>query len=261
MPGMTGPPPPLIASLVDGPSLVTRVEWHDRCTSTNALAAAAADAGTPQGLLVLAEEQTAGRGRHGRTWTAPPGTSLLLSLLLRPHVEQRSTSLVPLLAGLVLAETISRHLPDRTVSVKWPNDLLVDGHKAAGILAEAKGDAVVLGVGVNVDWRGVERPEEFADATSLAEMAEHDVDRWRVLAGFIGIFSQRYEYWQQLPSGFLDGYRQWCSTLGQQVRVHHLDGSQAEGEATAIADDGALLVRTASGATISVSEGDVEHLR
>lgn len=257
---MSEPPPPLIASLVDGPSIVTRVEWHDRCSSTNALAGAAADAGTPQGLLVLADEQTAGRGRHGRTWTAPPRTSLMLSLLLRPAAQREATALLPLLGGMVLAETVSRHLPDHTVSVKWPNDLLVNGRKAAGLLAEAKGDAVVLGVGVNIDWRGVTRPDELADATSVAEAAGRDIDRWRILAGFIGIFSQRYDSWQQLPSGFLDGYRQWCSTLGRGVRVHRRDGSTVEGEASGVEASGALLVRTDAG-TVAVNEGDVEHLR
>lgn len=259
---MPSPPPPLVASLVDGPSLVTRVEWHDRCTSTNALAAAAATAGAPEGLLILAEEQTAGRGRHARTWIAPPGTSLLLSLLLRPRVDQPATTLLPLLAGLVLAETIARHLPEHTVTVKWPNDLLVDGRKAAGTLAEARGDAVVLGVGVNIDWRGVARPADLADATSVAEAAGRDVDRWRVLAGFLGIFSQRYDDWQQLPTGFLDGYRQWCSTIGSDVRVHHLDGSHTDGEAVDVGDDGTLLVRTdGDGETVAVSEGAVRHLR
>lgn len=257
---MPGPPPPLIASLVDGPSLVTRVEWHERCSSTNAIAGAAAGAGLPAGLLVLADEQTAGRGRHGRTWSAPPATSLLLSLLLRPQVAPAATSLVPLLAGMVLAETVSRHLPDHHVTVKWPNDLLVDGRKAAGLLAEARDDAVVLGLGVNIDWRGITRPAELADATSVAEAAGHDVDRWRVLAGFIGMLSQRYDFWQQMPTAFLDGYRQWSSTIGRQVRVHRLDGTQLDGEATGVGDDGALHVRTEAGA-VSVNEGDVEHLR
>ena len=257
---MTGPPTPLVASLVDGPSIVTRVDWHDRCTSTNAIAAAAAETGAPEGVLVLADEQTVGRGRHGRTWSAPPGTSLLLSLLLRPATQQQARTLLPLLAGLVLAETVSRHLPEHQVSVKWPNDLLVDGNKAAGLLAEAKDDAVVLGVGVNVDWRGVTRPAEFAGATSLAEAAGHDVDRWRILAGFVGVFSQRYDYWRQMPTGFLDGYRQWCSTLNTPVRVHQLDGTTVDGDAVDIAADGALQVRTASG-LLTLNEGDVEHLR
>lgn len=241
--------------------MVTRVEWHERCSSTNAIAGAAAEAGMPAGLLVLADEQTAGRGRHGRTWSAPPATSLLMTLLLRPQVAPAATTLVPLLAGMVLAETVSRHLPESAVTVKWPNDLLADGRKAAGVLAEARGDAVVLGLGVNIDWRGIDRPPELADATSIAEAAGHDVDRWRVLAGFIGMLSQRYDYWQQMPTAFLDGYRQWSSTIGRQVRVHRLDGTQVDGEVTGIGDDGALLLRTASGASLSVNEGDVEHLR
>ena len=257
---MTGPPTPLIASLVDGPSMVTQVEWHDRCASTNAVAGAAAAAGVPQGLLVLADEQSAGRGRHGRTWTAPPGTSLLLSLLLRPQVANSATALVPLLAGMVLAETVSRHVPHSSVAVKWPNDLLIDGRKAAGVLAEARDGAIVLGLGVNIDWRGVNRPAELAESISVAEAAGHDVDRWRVLAGFVGMLSQRYDYWQQMPTAFLDGYRQWCSTIGRQVRVHHRDGTQIDGEATAIGADGALQVRTDAGVT-AVNEGDVEHLR
>ena len=158
-------PEQLVASLVNGPSIVTSVRWHDRCESTNALAAEAAAAGAPPGLLVLADEQSAGRGRHGRTWSAPAGSSLLLSLLLRPVVPAPSVSLLPLLTGLVLAETVGRYLPETDVALKWPNDLLVDGRKAAGILVEGADGAAVVGVGINVDWRGVARPEELAGAT------------------------------------------------------------------------------------------------
>ena len=254
-------PPALIASLVDGPSIVTRVQWLDRCESTNAEALAAASAGARQGMLILAEEQTAGRGRHGRTWSAPPGSSLLLSLLVRPVVPAASQPLLPLLTGLVLAETVARHLPEADVAVKWPNDLLVDGRKAAGILVEAGAGAAVVGVGVNVDWRGVQRPAAFAEATSLAEAAGADVDRWRVLAGFLGVFSRRYEQWQELPAAFLDGYRQRSATLGKRVRVVAMDGSAIEGEATDIDRTGALLVRTPEGQTVSFNAGDVEHLR
>lgn len=255
------PPPALIASLVDGPSLVTNVQWLDSCTSTNAVAAAAAAEGAPAGLLVLADEQTAGRGRHGRSWQAPPGSSLLLSLLLRPDATASATTLLPLLAGLVLAETVARHLPAGQVALKWPNDLLVDGAKAAGILAEASADAVVIGIGVNVDWRGISRPDELSGATSLAEAAGHDVDRWRVLAGFAGMFSQRYEHWQQLPAAFLDGYRQRCGTIGRKVRVLQVDGEVLEGHAEGVSATGALQVRPSDGAAVTVSAGDVEHLR
>lgn len=253
-------PQPLVDSLVDGPSIVSAVEWHDRCESTNALAVAAAARGAGEGLLVLADEQTAGRGRHGRTWAAPPGSSLLMSLLVRPVVPPASVSLLPLLTGLVLAETVARHLPGTDVVLKWPNDLLADGRKAAGILVEGSAGAAVVGVGVNVDWRGVERPADLDGAVSLAEAAGAAVDRWRLLAGFIGVFSRRYEQWQELPAAFLDGYRQRCATIGQSVRVSTLDGQAVGGEAVDVDPTGALVVQTASGRS-TLSAGDVEHLR
>ena len=253
-------PQALVATLVDGPSVVTSVQWLDRCESTNALALAQAAEGAAEGLLVLADEQTAGRGRHGRAWSAPAGSSLLLSLVVRPAVPAASRSLLPLLTGLVLAETVARHLPDAEVALKWPNDLLVGGRKAAGILVEGAASAAVVGVGVNVDWRGIERPAELAQAVSLAEAAGHDVDRWRLLAGFLGVFSRRYEQWQELPAAFLDGYRQRCATLGQVVRVTAMDGAVIEGEAVEVDHTGALVLRTAAG-TVAVSAGDVEHVR
>jgi BirA family biotin operon repressor/biotin-[acetyl-CoA-carboxylase] ligase len=169
--------------------------------------------------------------------------------------------LLPLLTGLVLAETVSRHLPEADVAVKWPNDLLVDGRKAAGILVEAAAGAAVVGVGVNVDWRGLTRPADLGDAISLAEVAGAEVDRWRLLAGFIGVFSNRYAQWQELPAAFLDGYRQRCTTIGRTVRVTRTQGSTLEGLATGIDASGALLVRSGDGRTLAVHAGDVEHLR
>lgn len=254
-------PDALERSLVDGPSIVTSVQWHDRCDSTNGEALTAAAEGASEGLLVLADEQTAGRGRRGRTWVAPAGSSLLLSLVVRPVVPAPSLSLLPLLTGMVLAETVARHLPEAQVGLKWPNDLLVDGRKAAGILVEGAGGAAVVGVGVNVDWRGVERPAEAAEAVSLAEVAGAPVDRWRLLAGFLGVFSRRYDQWQELPAAFLDGYRQRCATLGQTVRVTRSDGSMVEGVAVDIDRTGGLEVRSTAGATLAITAGDVEHVR
>ena len=254
-------PPALVASLVDGPSVVTAVQWHDRVASTNAVALAAGAQGAGEGLLVVADEQSAGRGRHGREWLAPAGSSLLVSLLVRPVVGSAAVSLLPLLTGLVLAETVSRHLPGAEVALKWPNDLLVEGRKAAGILVEGSGGAAVVGIGVNVDWRGLERPEALAGAVSLAEAGGHDVDRWRLLAGLVGVFSRRYGQWQELPAAFLDGYRQRCATLGQRVRVTLTAAEPVEGVATGIDRTGALEVRRSGGSIVTVTAGDVEHLR
>ena len=253
------PPPALLRSLIDGPSLVTQVEWFDEVDSTNRAAMAAARSGAPEGFLAIADVQSAGRGRHGRTWLAPAGTSLLLSLLLRPPTPIAHAPLLPLLAAVALAETVTRHLPGHDVALKWPNDLLVDGSKAAGILAEASPDAVVLGVGVDVDWREVPRPPELASATSLAEAAGRDVDRWRLLAGLVGVFSRRYAEWQEDPTSFLPAYREMSATIGRTVRVSSPSGV-ITGAALDVDAQGHLRV-DAGGKVHTFAAGDVEHVR
>lgn len=257
---VSGPPEALVRSLVEGPSLVSGVQWHEEVTSTQAVAAEAAAAGAPEVLVVLADVQTAGRGRRGRSWEAPPGTSLLASLVLRPRVRGQARPLLPLLAGLALAEVADAYCPG--AALKWPNDLLVDSRKAAGILAEARADGtVVLGVGLNVDWRGVQRPAELDGSTSMAEAAGRTVDRWRVLAAFAGVFGNRYTQWQEDPSAFLDEYRARCVTLGRTVRVTHAGGGALVGRALAVGDDGSLRVHDRAGAEHRLSAGDVEHVR
>lgn len=265
---MSGTPVELLWRLVEGPSAVADAEWLPTTTSTNAVAVAAAARGAPEIHLVVADQQTAGRGRHARRWVAPAGTSLLLSLLLRPRVDASRVTLLPLLAGLALAETVGPHVPGVDVSLKWPNDLLIRApgepwRKAAGILAESTGGedpAVIVGIGCNVDWRGTERPPDMAAAASLAEAASCSVDRWRVLAGLIGVFGRRYETWAQEPTAFLDAYRSRCLTLGQGVRVTGHDGPPVVGRALAVTDNGALVVETAAERLV-VTAGDVEHVR
>lgn len=261
-----GPPAALVRALVDGPSLVSGLEWHDRVTSTNVLAAAAAQRGAPEVHLVVADEQTAGRGRRDRGWQAPAGSSLLVSFLLRPDrhgaVAPATLPLLPLVAGLALAEAAGPHCPGAELTLKWPNDLLADGRKAAGILAEALPDgAVVVGVGVNVDWRGAARPAELAAATSLAEAAGVDVDRWRLLAALAGVLGNRYLDWLRDPAAVLDAYRRRCATLGRPVRVEREAAPVLTGRAAAVAEDGCLVVAAGDGTSVAVSAGDVVHVR
>lgn len=256
---VSGPPPALVATLVQGPSLVAGVEWHAEVASTQERALAAARDGAPEMHLVLADTQTAGRGRHGRTWQAPPGTSLLASCVLRPAAPSGVHALLPLLAGVALAEVAERYCPQ--VALKWPNDLLLGGCKGAGILAEtAPGGVVVLGVGVNVDWRGQPRPADAPDATSLAEAGGGAVDRWRVLAAFVGLFGRRYLDWQEQPTGFLDAYRRRCATIGLQVRLSRGD-QMLRGTAEAVGEDGLLELRDGHGTLHRLWAGDVEHVR
>ena len=258
---LSAPPPELVRSLVEGPSAVAAVEWHDELDSTNAEAARRAAAGAPEILVVGAEHQSAGRGRLDRTWVAPPRRSLTFSMLLRPPVGPESLPLLPLLAGMALAEVAGGYCRDVEVGLKWPNDLLIGGGKAAGVLVEAVPGAVIVGIGLNIDWRGVERAEELAGAISLAEATDLPVNRWRILAALLGVFSQRYELFKDLPAAFLDGYRDRSLTIGRPVRVELLGGAELQGEATGIAATGALEVRDSAGVTHRVSAGDVHHLR
>src|SRR5690606_34221954 len=212
-------------------------------------------------LLVVTDEQTAGRGRQGRRWQAPPGTSLMLSLLLRDGAAIEDVALLPLLTGVALAEAVETVVPGHRPELKWPNDLLIGEHKSAGILVEIPSSgAVVVGVGVNVDWRDVRRPAELSGATSLAEVAAATVDRWRLLAAFLERFDRRYTQWQADPRAFLPDYRRWCATLGRTVRVEQAGGGALTGTATAVNDSGALLV-DAGGTTVEVRAGDVHHVR
>jgi BirA family biotin operon repressor/biotin-[acetyl-CoA-carboxylase] ligase len=257
-----GPPPELVRTLVEGPAPVAALEWHEQVSSTNVRASELAAEGAREITVVGAEHQTAGRGRMGRTWSAPPRSSLTFSLLLRPPVASASLPLLPLLAGLALAEVAGRYCRDVEVGLKWPNDLMVDGRKAAGVLVEAvPGGAVVVGIGLNVDWRGIERWEELANAVSLAEMSDFPVDRWRVLAALLGVFAQRYEVFKDLPAAFLDGYRARCLTVGRAVRVERVGGEALLGEAVGVDGSGALEVRDEDGTLHRLSAGDVHHLR
>ena len=263
--GDGAPPEGLIRSLLNGPSLVRGFEWHDAVDSTNTLAIAAAEAGAPEIHVIAADEQRAGRGRLGRGWQAPPGTSLMCSWLLRPPLGLRQ-GLIPLMVGVALAQTASAHVPDADVALKWPNDLLIAARgsgerKAAGVLVEAPTPGVVIvGTGVNVDWREVERPADLTAATSLSEAADRLVDRWRFFAGLVGVLTRRYVQLWSDPDGLLADYRARCVTLGRDVRVERIRGATIEGRAVDIDETGALVVASATESTV-VHAGDVHHVR
>lgn len=237
------------------------MEWHAQVRSTNELAAAAAERGVPEIHAVLADVQTAGRGRRGRCWTAPPGSSLLMSLVVRPRADLAARGLLPLVTGLALVDALTALCPTLDVGLKWPNDLLVRERKAAGVLVEAlPGGAVVVGCGVNVDWRGVDRGEALAAATSLAE-AGCAVQRWDLLAALVPAFAGRYREWGRDPRGFLPEYRRRCRTLGLRVRVTDAGSGPLEGTALDVDQDGALLLADDAGNATRLVAGDVEGVR
>jgi BirA family biotin operon repressor/biotin-[acetyl-CoA-carboxylase] ligase len=236
------------------------VRVFDEVDSTNQIVLDEAAAGAPEGLVVVAEHQRAGRGRLGRTWVAPPGGSLLVSVLLRPDVTAERLHLVTMAAGLSVVVAVSE-VAGIDATLKWPNDVLVDERKLAGALVEADiaGDgvvrAVVLGVGVNVNWDAV--PSEIAAlATACNIEAGHSVSRADLLVAFLRGLDARLRTLDAVAAE----YRTRLATLGRDVRVELADGSVV-GRAVDVDDAGRLLVQTAADRVVEVAAGDVVHLR
>lgn len=243
-------------ALVGGPSM-----WHDvahlgTTTSTNDVAAARIAEGSPAGVVVVADAQTAGRGRQGRAWEDRPGGSLLFSVTV--PTPPTSLSLVPLATGVAVVDALLRRR--LRGELKWPNDVLVGGRKCAGILVEHHGDQLVIGVGINVDWRGIERDGEMATWTSVAEELDADVDRWDLLTDVLRGLDLWVRDLSRGVSRLLENYTGRCITLGRQVRVATPGGTTVEGTARDISRDGELVIESGDG-LVAVRAGDVEHVR
>jgi len=251
--------------------------------STNADLLARAAAGEPEGLVLAAEQQSAGRGRLGRAWVAPPRAALTFSVLLRPAAVPRARlGWLPLLAGVAVAAAI-RTQAGVDARLKWPNDVLVGPagvpaggsggvvppRKLAGILAEAAGDAVVVGIGVNVSTGPAELPPPGPGglaATSLAIEGAATADRAVLLAGILAGLERRYRAWSAVSgdterSGLRAEYTGLCGTLGRRVRVELPGGRLLDGVAAALDADGRLLVSMPPDTDLPVAAGDIVHLR
>nr|WP_281372958.1 biotin--[acetyl-CoA-carboxylase] ligase [Kineococcus aurantiacus] len=219
-----------------------------------------ADAGAPDGAVLVADHQAAGRGRLGRTWTAPPRSSLAVSVLLRPTPAPERWSLLPLVTGLAVVDALDAL--GVQAGLKWPNDVLVTGPdrpgKVCGVLCEARPDRVVLGAGINVSLRADELPVETATSLVLAGSGSRDRDT--VLRRYLRALRLRLDDWEAGRSPLAD-YRAVSSTIGAQVRAQLPDGTSLEGEALDVDDDGRLVVRTSDGARTSLTAADVVHLR
>lgn len=241
-----------------------RIRRFATIDSTNRWLLDEARSGAPEGLVAVADEQTAGRGRRGRTWTAAPGSSLLVSVLVRPSLAAERLHLVTMAAGLALSDAIAQ-VAGVTAALKWPNDLVVDDRKLAGILAEAEigagGEvsAVVVGVGCNVSWDAV--PSDLVGiATACNLEAGRPVERAEVLDAYLEQLAVRLD---DLASVEHD-YPGRLATLGRRVRVD-LGDRVLEGTATGVDAAGRLLVDPDPGynvgEVVAVAAGDVVHLR
>ncbi|MFV0133986.1 biotin--[acetyl-CoA-carboxylase] ligase [Streptomyces sp. HMX87] len=267
--------PPLNATalrrgLVREGGLWTQVEVVPRTGSTNSdLVARAAEGAAGEGAVLVAEEQTAARGRLDRQWTAPARSGLFFSVLLKPgEVPVPRWGWLPLLTGVAVATGLSRTAGVDT-ALKWPNDLLVtvggEERKAGGILLERAGDdGVVIGVGINVTLRAEELPVPVAGSLALAGAASTDRDP--LLRGVLRSLEEWYGRWRSAGGdpgacGLQETYAAGCATLGRVVRAELPGERSVVGEAVAVDGDGRLVLATEEGVQEPVGAGDIVHLR
>ena len=219
----------------------------ESCESTQALV----DTALPEGALVVADHQTAGRGRLGRSWEAPPGTALLCSILLKPPADRAAPQL-SLVAGVAVADAIEQ-VVGLAAQLKWPNDVMLRRRKVAGCLAEARDGAVVLGIGVNVNQTGDQLPER---AGSLRTLTGRDWDREELLAWLLDDLGRRYADWLDNGlDGVYDGLAPRDFLRGRRVTVNGTSGT-----AVKIARDGRLEIAVGDG-VVRVDSGEVAYER
>jgi BirA family biotin operon repressor/biotin-[acetyl-CoA-carboxylase] ligase len=231
--------------------------------STNLEASRRARQGAPEGMVVLADSQSRGKGRRRRSWSSPPGVNLYFSIILRPALAPAKVTQIPLLAGLAVARALTR-VSGIEARIKWPNDILLQGKKAAGVLAEMEEEGkedffIVLGIGCNVNWEKERMPPELQrTATSLQEETGRKFSRGQVAGKIFEQFENAYRSF--LRGNFSPRLRAEWNTLswvnGKQVTISSGD-QEFSGEALGIDETGALLIRNRRGEIQPVIAGDV----
>lgn len=266
LPGVHRPPldiAELQRSIAESPDLsfFSRIDVVESTGSTNADLIARASDPAADGAVLLAETQERGRGRHDRSWSSPPRAQLALSMLVRPAgIAPAALGWLPLLTGVAVVDAV-RQTTGLNANLKWPNDVLIDGRKVSGILAEvaSPGDApaVVIGVGLNVALTQDELPVPHATSLFLAGASE--VDRTALALSILRNFAAQFTRWRDAHwdvEELAQRYRERCITLGAQVRAELPGGEVLLGIATGVDAIGRLLIGDRA-----VSAGDVTHLR
>lgn len=227
--------------------------------STNAeLRDRAADATAwPHLSALLTTNQTAGRGRLDRSWLTPPGSAVAVSVLLRDLPAPAARGWIPLVAGAAMADAVAAQAPGHETGVKWPNDVLVDGRKICGILAEATADAVIVGAGINTRMTAEQLP--VRTATSFAALGV-DVDEDRLVADYLAGLGRLVASLAESGDDVRIAVSARCLTLGRRIRASLPTGEELVGTAVALGDDGALIVET-DGTRRPIAAGDVVHVR
>lgn len=255
----------MIATYPQTRDIVPAVAVRDSSPSTNAdlrREAAAHAEEWPHLSVLLTDNQTAGRGRLDRSWLTPPGSALAVSVLLRDLPSSPSTrGWIPLLAGVAMTDAIAAQLPGQRVGVKWPDDVLVDGKKICGILAEVASNAVIVGAGVNTAMSATQLPVDTATSFAVHGAV---VDADRLVAHYVRTLDEHLRALtaadDAMASGLHAAATSRCLTLGRQVTVSLPGGDYLRGEARALDTEGRLLVTNPEGEQ-AIAVGDIVHVR
>jgi BirA family biotin operon repressor/biotin-[acetyl-CoA-carboxylase] ligase len=266
--------PEILATVLPSKKLGHSLFVFDELPSTNTFALELARSPTPQGTVVLADRQTAGRGRLQRSWFSPPDANIYGSLIFSLTRPFQSPGWIPLMAGMAIAQAIEESIKTN-IQLKWPNDILIDEQKIGGILCESfKRDStdtcVVIGFGINVNLSETAFPKDLERmASSLQIHAKHPLDRNRLIQSIIASLEQGWEALNtQGPSSCQPAYCARCSTLGKQILAQFPDGTTLEGVAESIGIHGQLQMMPSSSDThgqsarmAEIHAGDIHHIR
>ena len=250
-----------VASRLQTERMGRQIRYFSRIDSTNQYAKRIAEEGAPDGILIIADEQTAGKGRSGRTWVTPPAEAIAFTLLLRPKLSPDRISMVTLVMGLAVTNAVNS-LYGVSAGIKWPNDVVIKGRKLCGILTEMSAEVrqvnyIVIGVGINANLTSF--PEEIREiATSLKLELGRDINRAELIARVMAEFERLYaEFEAQGDLGaVMQEYNELCLNAGSKVRVLDPNGEYT-GTSRGINSMGELLVETEDGKMQEVYAGEV----
>jgi BirA family biotin operon repressor/biotin-[acetyl-CoA-carboxylase] ligase len=242
--------------------IAKKIHYFDYLPSTMDLAMQLGIQSAPSGTIVLAESQTKGRGRLGRSWFSPKHKGIYLSLILRPKISPSASCVLTLLAAVSICEAVKK-VTGMEAQIKWPNDIFMHNKKVAGILTEMNAELdkvnfVVIGIGLNVNN---DKKSLIAQATSLKELTRQPISRVILLQELLRRIESNYSVLEDRGAQtIIDKWRSFSLTLGRRVKIYYQD-KHIEGQAVDIDSDGALLIRKDSGLTIKVFSGDIIHCR
>ena len=238
------------------------IHYFEQIASTQDEALRLAENGAAEGTLVVAETQTEGRGRKRRHWASPRGSGIYLSLILRPNIEPFRMAQIPIVAGISLRDTISR-ATGLQAQTKWPNDIMLEGKKVAGILTEMRAEPdrvhyIILGIGINVNAPASLLPDQLqVTATSVLDVLGRSVSRCRLVQGLLSDLEGTYDEYKQAGfQPFRERWRQWDQTINSWVTIEAKEGSFPV-YALDMDEDGALVVADEHGHRRRVTAGDV----